>query len=81
MQLYIFIYYDTDGHRHIEIYADVHFNTLGCKTIYCLKLKTVSMHYIREFKSVHIHSKTCGSPKWCTLTENEGFTQAEQKTF
>jgi len=78
VQLYIFIYYHTDGQR--KIYEHVHFNTLGYQMVYCLKLKTVSMS-ITEFKSVHMHSKTCGSPKWWALTENEGFTQAEQKSF
>lgn len=78
-QLCIYRYAHTVGHRHMHAY--VHFSTLGYKMIHCSELKPASVHYIRKVKSVHIHSKTCGSPKWCALTENEGFTQAQQKSF
>lgn len=78
-QLWIFIYDHTDGHRHM--YAYVHWRGLGYKRIHCLELKLASVHYIRKVKCVHIHFKTCGSPKWCALSENEGFTQAERKSF
>lgn len=47
----------------------------------CLKLKTVSMCYITEFKCVHIHSKTCGSPNGAPLQKMKGLLKLNKNPF
>lgn len=45
---------------------------VGLQMMHCLKLKTFSMCYIAEFKSVRIHSKARGSPNGEPLQKMKG---------